>query len=185
MTPSTNNTPPVFITERPDWNKQVLVDRATVTSIFSSGNATEQRQRRRQKSKLGISYNIEALSPPEAFAREISILQELQAPVIIPLWPYSHAIVSVAGQVINLGEDISYYPFRVGGWCMTNYLNADLFWPITGVDFTNGLITVTGSLPVLTGGTIWACIKGTRRDGSAIISFQHTESSETITVDEL
>jgi hypothetical protein len=182
MSPNTDTTAPIFVSDRPDWNKQVLVDRSSSTSIFTSENATEQRQRKRLRGKIGISYQIEAMSPPEAFAREVKLLQELAAPVVIPVWPYSLPIAGQDGPVLTTGS-LEGYPIRAG-WVFIEDDNGEGFYSVLSFD-SSGTITLSGTVPEFSNGILYPCIVGTRRDGASTIMTQHTESSETMAVDEL
>ena len=179
----TLKTPPVFCSVRPDWSKQVLVDRTALTAVFMSANATEQRQRKRVQSKIGISYQVLGMTPAESFAREIQNLLELGSPVVVPVWPYSLPISAQAGQVLDTGP-LAGYPIRLPGWVFIVDDNGEAFYPVGALD-PAGIITISGpAVPQFSNGVIYACIQGTRREGAASFMASNTENEETIAVDE-
>lgn len=194
MIPQTDTTAPVFISERPDYGQQILIDRTYQTQIFQAQDATEQRAQQRIFSKIGIQYHIAALTPPEAFAREIAILKELAAPVVIPLWPYSWPINAQSGVTLTVpalpGNVLASIfkgalPFRPGGWVFIEDDEGEAFYPLVSVNGATGAVVLSGSVPTFVNGIIRPCIIGTRRDGGAELNTFHTDTDETISVDEL
>jgi hypothetical protein len=184
MTPSTENLDPIFITERPDWGQSVLIDRMAATQVFVSHDGTEQRQRRLTTSKLDTTYTVDALQPADAFARELSILDELQAPVVMPVWPYSIPVTAQAGNVLTVGDQVAFYPFRLGGWVFVEDDNGEAFYPLASVDGDANQLTLGGGVPQFSNATAYPCVFGIRKDGSATIKTIHTDTSETVAVEE-
>ena len=74
------------------------------------------------------------------------------------------------------------YPMRVG-WAFIEDDNGEGFYPVLSFD-PAGTVTLSGTVPTFSNAILYPCIKGTRRDGSTILTTEHTETSETMAVDE-
>lgn len=178
---------PRFIEAQPDWSKPVQVVATYRTSIAEARGEGRQRARWRQQPRYAISYQVTALTVAEFAARRATILGELAAPVVVPIWTDEHELSGMAGHVATLTASVVKKKFKAGSYA---------YFVQTGLVSTfRRIVSISGStvtfaaatVPSFTAGaTVYPCILGKRpKDGAGFTLHLVDNSDEAISIEEL
>lgn len=164
MTPNSTDSI-VFITRQPSWEAPVEIELQQETAVFTAHAGLEERQRRRVRSRVELSYAA-ALTPAECIGRDTSAVNEANNACIVPIW--TERALTTSGIVANVvGIDRTPDPdwFQPGDYAYlyTRELGGQ-FRLITaaGADSLT-FEALIGSVAFLAGSTIYPCRKCSNR----------------------
>ena len=113
--PDSTNQSHVFVDDPPDWAKDVRVYMKFRTDVAMAFSGAEQRARRRNEPLYEQAFETEELAQPFTVLRK-RILEEVSAPIVVPLWSRWQTFVSLISDVLTLDIDLTKSPFRVGSY---------------------------------------------------------------------
>lgn len=119
MIPSSDNTTPLAITQRPDWGRGVTVTYVHATNIFTSRSGMEQRGRTRAAPRCRIRYSVTGLSAPQMRDMLRRSIIESRSICIVPFWTERARVVfDMVGDSLLLNTDPRPGFWRVGQWVL-------------------------------------------------------------------
>ena len=198
MIPDSNSAtlaPPVFIEDAPDWGQRYSFWSEWSTLIQSARNGAEQRIRQRQAPRLSLLYTLSALSVSEYALRRAHGMDEVSAPVVVPIWHAYQTLASMtSANVANFAVNLALREFRVGSYAYFEQTGlVSCFRKITVVGAVDLTLTASpsaypgGTVPTFTAGArVYPCIFGIPDDNAVV--FEHNrphDSGEVVYVDEL
>lgn len=193
MNRNTTDATPAFITVEPDWSLPVRMWVTFKTSVQRSRNGVEQRNSDRSNPLYAIGYGRNH-SASEWPARKVSLMAELSAAVVVPIWVRGDGFVSEVSNVVTLDVTTVRSPFKVGSYAyFVEVGKTSVFRLITAVSgLTITLASGNAAYPDIAVPTyssaadVYPCIVGLRKDNSAgWAEDQVDQVAEDILVEEL
>lgn len=165
--PDTTTAAVVFIDNAPDWSKKIQTVAKHKTTIATATNGAEQRARWRNRPRYSINYTISGLSSAEFSLRRSQYIQELQSPIVVPIWTdsYAIAVTMTDANVVDLGIDLDNKKFKAGSYIYFEPV-APFFRKIVSVNGTQLTLAAGSTLPgntsplSLSGVLVYPCILG-------------------------
>lgn len=159
--PNTNDQTPVFLQIEPNWAGDVRLTQRWWTDITMANSGTEQRARRREKPLYDFMFRYNALQTGTFSARHMSMIKELGAPIVLPIWSHRFDFLSEAADVVTLdvtsGIKLSKTPFQVGQYAYfvdPGGVYTSTFRLITAISDTGTITCEAGTVSYPSGGSV-------------------------------
>lgn len=180
--PSTLNVSPLFVSRAPAWEKGVSLVQTMGGSVFAARSGLEQRQQRRTRAGLKLSYKAYLNSQAQQ-SREARTLGEIAAPLWVPMWTErANTANALTGTTLNLDRITTPDFFAPGDWILLRDATlGDQFRQIDEAGSTDQQVILVDDpdaveFPIST--ACWPCRLCIRSGGQADFRLPHADSAE-------
>ena len=184
-----NSVTPRFFESQPDWERQIVVSTNYKTTMATATNGAAQRARWRNRPRYTISFSISGMTTAEFSLRRSKLIQEMNAPVVCPIWPDFYSLSSMSGgnNTANLGIALATKKFKVNSYAYFIQGSTTYFRKITAVNSTSLTLLADGSAPTFTAGAlVYPSIFGIRATTKSGFELKRVnQTDETILIEEL
>jgi len=189
------NTIPKFLEIHPDWLEDIRLTQQWWTDISLAWSGAEQRARRRELPTYQFIYRYNAMNLGTFSARHMAQIQEMGAPIVVPIWTHRFDFVSETANIVTVdakNRQLTKAPFRVGQYAYFEdpagvLLNT--FRVITAIDDTNEKISFEAapvafpsgeSVQAYSAAYVYPALLGVRNESTFQISRQRVNLTDEV-----